>query len=133
MRRTIIFWSLVCIAFFAAQTVWAAAATSGSPGNAAGGLDPLVLVGVAVILVVAKLGGELFERLGQPSVLGELIAGIVIGNLALLGLTAAEPLKSNEVIGALAEIGVIILLFEVGLESNLTEMIEVGWSSLLVA
>ena len=45
----------------------------------------------------------------------------------------AEPLKTNEVISALAELGVIILLFEVGLESNLDEMLEVGWSSLLVA
>jgi Kef-type K+ transport system membrane component KefB len=51
----------------------------------------------------------------------------------LLGFTAAEPLKTNEVVAAIAEIGVIILLFEVGLESDLKEMIEVGWSSLLVA
>src|ERR1043165_3206106 len=45
-------------------------------GGAAHGLDPLALVGVAVMLVVAKLWGELFERLGQPAVLGELVAGI---------------------------------------------------------
>jgi Kef-type K+ transport system membrane component KefB len=97
------------------------------------GLDPTVLVGIAVILIVAKLSGELFERLGQPAVLGELLGGIILGNLAVFGFTAAEPLKNQEVIGALAEIGVIILLFEVGLESNLVEMMEVGWSSLLVA
>jgi Kef-type K+ transport system membrane component KefB len=97
------------------------------------GLDPLVLVGVAAILIVAKLGGELFQRMRQPAVLGELIAGIILGNLVLFGFTAAEPLKTNETISALAEIGVIILLFEVGLESNLSEMLEVGWSSLLVA
>jgi Kef-type K+ transport system membrane component KefB len=102
-------------------------------GEQAHGLDPLVLVGVALILIVAKLGGELFERIKQPAVLGELIAGIIIGNLALSGFTAAEPLKTNEIISSLAEIGVIILLFEVGLESNLGEMLEVGWSSLLVA
>ncbi|MDT5121714.1 MAG: hypothetical protein QOC96_1196 [Acidobacteriota bacterium] len=102
-------------------------------GGASSGLDPQVLVGVAVILIVAKLGGELFERLHQPAVLGELIAGIIVGNLALVGFTAAEPLKANEIISALAEIGVIILLFEVGLETNLSEMLEVGWSSLLVA
>ncbi len=92
-----------------------------------------MLAGVAVMLIAAKLGGELFERLKQPAVLGELFIGIIIGNLALTGLTAAEPLKANEIISALAEIGVIILLFEVGLESNLSEMLEVGWSSLFVA
>ncbi|HKX27463.1 MAG TPA: cation:proton antiporter [Blastocatellia bacterium] len=101
--------------------------------NAGHGLDPLVLAGMAAILVAAKLGGELFERFKQPAVLGELLAGVVIGNLSLFGLTIAEPLKTHGVIGALAELGVIILLFEVGLESNLSQMAEVGWSSLLVA
>jgi Kef-type K+ transport system membrane component KefB len=96
-------------------------------------MDPMVLVGISVILIVAKLSGELFERFRQPAVLGELIGGIILGNLALFGMTAAEPLKNHEVINALAEIGVIILLFEVGLETNLGEMMEVGWSSLLVA
>lgn len=108
------------------------AATQGE-ANASLGLDPTVLLGVAVILIVAKLSGELFERMGQPAVLGELIGGMVIGNLVLLGFTAAEPLKTNEIINAFAELGVIILLFEVGLESDLKEMMEVGWSSLLVA
>ena len=96
-------------------------------------LDPTVLVGVAVMLVVAKIGGELFERLKQPAVLGELFAGILIGNLVLFGFAGAETLKTNVTIAALAELGVIILLFEVGLESDLKEMREVGWSSLLVA
>jgi len=96
-------------------------------------LEPTALVGIAVMLVIAKLGSELFERMGQPAVLGELLAGIVLGNLVIFGFTAAEPLKTNGTIAALAEIGVIILLFEVGLESDLKEMVEVGWSSLLVA
>lgn len=93
----------------------------------------MVLIGLASMLILAKLGGELFERIGQPAVLGELIAGIIIGNLALFGFTAAEPLKSDGVVAALAQIGVILLLFEVGLESDLGEMMEVGWSSLFVA
>src|SRR5205085_1152410 len=97
------------------------------------GLDPAVLIGVALMLVVAKLGGEVFERARQPGVLGELFAGILLGNLVLFGFTGAEPLKTNGTIAALAELGVIILLFEVGLESDLKEMLEVGWSSLLVA
>ena len=97
------------------------------------GLDPAVLIGVAIMLIFAKLGGELFERARQPGVLGELFAGIVLGNLVLFGFKGAEPLKTSETIAALAELGVIILLFEVGLESDLKDMIEVGWSSLLVA
>jgi Kef-type K+ transport system membrane component KefB len=97
------------------------------------GLDPAVLIGVPVMLVMAKLGGEAFERMGQSSVLGELFAGLLLGNLVIFGFTRVEPLKTNETIAALAELGVIILLFEVGLESDLRQMIEVGWSSLLVA
>ncbi len=85
------------------------------------------------MLVAAKVGGELFERLKQPAVLGELFAGIVIGNLVIFGFIGAEPLKTHATIAALADLGVIILLFEVGLESDLKEMMEVGWSSLLVA
>lgn len=96
-------------------------------------LDPTVLVGVAVMLVVAKIGGEVFERLKQPAVQGELFAGILIGNLVIFGFTGAETLKTHATIAALADLGVIILLFEVGLESDLKEMMEVGWSSLLVA
>lgn len=102
-------------------------------GGSAHGLDPAVLIGVAVMLVVAKLGGEVFERLGQSAVLGELSAGLLLGNLVIFGFTRVEPLKTDATIAALAELGVIILLFEVGLESDLREMIEVGWSSLLVA
>lgn len=109
-----------------AETVFAA-------GGGHGGLDTVVLVGVAVILVMAKLLGELFERLKMPAVLGEILAGVILGNLALVGFSGAEALKTNVVIAALAELGVIILLFEVGLESNLKDMKEVGLSALLVA
>lgn len=113
----------------------ASAYASGGDAGGGGGhaLDPTVLIGVAAMLVAAKLAGELFERVGQPAVLGELVVGVLLGNLALAGLGAFEPLKTNAIISALAEIGVIILLFEVGLESNLGEMLEVGWSSLVVA
>ena len=109
------------------------AGAAGGGGEAAHGLDPLVLLWVALMLLVAKVGGEIFTRLDQPAVLGELIGGIAVGSLSLFGVGSIEALRSNEVINALAEIGVIILLFEVGLESNLGEMRAVGWSSLLVA
>ncbi len=130
MRRRVTFSVVAGGALFVATQ---SATAEAAGGEAAHGLDPVVLLGVAVILVAAKLGGELFERMKQPAVLGELVIGIVIGNLALTGWTAAEPLKANAIINALAEVGVIILLFEVGLESNLGEMLEVGWSSLFVA
>ncbi|MEP6707975.1 MAG: cation:proton antiporter [Pyrinomonadaceae bacterium] len=125
-----------CAALFGGvQLLIAAPAASPEPLIQGGthSLDPMLLVGIAVILIVAKLGGELFERINQPAVLGELIAGIVLGNLLLLGFARAEPLKTDAFIAALAQIGVILLLFEVGLETNLAEMREVGWSSLLVA
>lgn len=130
VKRILIAGAIVCgVVLPQAQTVRAAAGAEDGEHT----LDPLVLAGVAVMLIAAKLGGELFERLKQPAVLGELIIGIIIGNLALTGFTIAEPLKANAIIAALAEVGVILLLFEVGLESNLGEMLEVGWSSLLVA
>jgi Kef-type K+ transport system membrane component KefB len=93
----------------------------------------LVLISVVVILLAAKLGGDLFERMRQPAVLGELVFGVVLGNLSLLGFHGLDYLRSNEVIRILAEIGVIFLLFEVGLESNIKQMLEVGISSFMVA
>lgn len=92
-----------------------------------------VLLGLVIILTTAKLGGALFERFHQPAVLGELVCGVLLGNLALLGYTGLEFLGESQGIEILAEIGVILLLFDVGLESNLDEMKSVGVSSLLVA
>jgi Kef-type K+ transport system membrane component KefB len=124
---------LVVASVWLADAIFVRSAFAATDSNGGHGLDPRVLLGIAAILIVAKLGGEIFERLGQPAVLGELLGGILIGNLALVGLTIFEPLRADRVIFALAEIGVIILLFEVGLETNLREMFEVGASSLLVA
>lgn len=87
---------------------------------------------IAVILLFAKLGG-LVEKFGQPAVLGELVIGVVIGNLALLGLHAFEPILHNEIIKFLSELGVVVLFFQIGLESNITQMRKVGTTSLLVA
>ncbi|HEY6118581.1 MAG TPA: cation:proton antiporter [Pyrinomonadaceae bacterium] len=131
MRKVLLFvGALVSIGM---ATSIAAADTVQAQTTLTNDLAPGVLIGIPIMLVLAKLGGEAFERLGQPAVLGELITGIILGNLVLLGFTAAEPLKTDAIISALAEIGVIILLFEVGLESNLKEMLEVGLSSMLVA
>ena len=108
---------------------------SSDEGSHAGHSSPVtpVLLGLVIILMAAKIGGELAERFDQPAVLGELVAGVVIGNLTLLGISSFEFLATNEGIAILAEIGVILLLFEVGLESKIAEMLSVGTSSLLVA
>ncbi|HSE20953.1 MAG TPA: cation:proton antiporter [Pyrinomonadaceae bacterium] len=129
-RHSLVPSSILTALFFCAPVANAAAESESPPSHE---LDPAVLIGIAAILLAGKLGGELFERLKQPAVLGELLAGIVLGNLVIFGVSWAEPLKTNDIIAALAELGVIVLLFEVGLESNLKEMMEVGWSSLLVA
>jgi Kef-type K+ transport system membrane component KefB len=125
----------------------------------------LILAGVLVSLVViygaSKIGGELCSRINLPSVLGELVGGVVIGISALhllvfpeSGATASEslviqfltqtanlPLEAapnlfatqSEIISVLAELGVIILLFEIGLESDLQELIRVGPQAVVVA
>jgi Kef-type K+ transport system membrane component KefB len=92
-----------------------------------------LLVGLLVIIVGAKLGGELFERMGQPAVLGEIGAGIVIGNLGLAQFHGLDFVRTQEGIIALSQLGVILLLFEVGLESNLEDMRRVGGSAFVVA
>ena len=87
---------------------------------------------IAVILIIAKTS-SFIERIGQPPVLGELIAGVVVGNLALLGINVFEPIKRDPIIAFLAELGVVILLFQIGLESNIQKMRAVGMRAFLVA
>ena len=97
--------------------------------------DPIARVALylAVILVAAKLGGEVATRLGQPAVLGELLVGALLGNLGLFGFRGLDAMKEDAGLGVLSQLGVLILLFEVGLESTVREMMRVGLSSLLVA
>ena len=82
-------------------------------------------------LVGAKLLGEVAQRVGQPSVLGELIAGVILG-ASVLGVMP-ETGTIHEIIELLAEIGVAILLFEIGLETDIKEMFRVGASATTVA
>lgn len=111
--------------------------------------DPVTetLLGLSIVLMSAKLAGALMVRLKQPAVLGELLVGVLLGNLILFGWDQFEFLRpvsghaadshSNHLVATtldmLARIGVILLLFEVGLESSVSEMLTVGWSSLAVA
>ena len=98
-------------------------------------VDPVapVLLALAVILAGAKLGGDVAERVGQPAVLGELVVGIVLGNLDLVGVPWFRTVVSDHTIDVLARLGVVLLLFEVGLESTVGDMLKVGGRSLLVA
>ena len=100
-----------------------------------GHTDPIAVTALflAIVLVAAKLGGDLAVRLRQPPVLGELIAGVLLGNLTLIGLDWFERIESDPSIEFLSRLGVLVLLFEVGLESTVRQMMRVGLSSLLVA
>ena len=120
-----------------------------------------VLLSLVVIYLASKIGGELSNRVGLPPVLGELVGGVIVGVSALDLLVfpegggnasnsvimnfiqatgglnqqeaAATFAAQSEVISVLAELGVIILLFEIGLESNLKELMAVGTQATLVA
>ena len=127
--------------------------------------SPIVLAGVLLSLVViylaSKLGAELAKRFDFPPVLGELVAGVIVGVSALhliifpeSGLSASDSAvmtvlqwinhlspaaltsvfeSQSEVVSVLAELGVIILLFEIGLESDLRQLKEVGPQAVIVA
>jgi Kef-type K+ transport system membrane component KefB len=120
-----------------------------------------VLLSIVVIYLASKVGGELLSRFGLPPVLGELVGGVVVGISVLhllvfpeggaesssslimtflqttAGLTpdAADAVftAQSEVISVLSELGVIILLFEIGLESNIKDLMAVGVQALVVA
>jgi Kef-type K+ transport system membrane component KefB len=120
-----------------------------------------VLLSLVVIYLASKIGAEIAKRWDLPPVLGELVAGVIVGVSVLhlivfpdSGLPATETgimsvLRSiyqltpaaasnifasqSEIISVLAELGVIILLFEIGLESNLRQLKEVGIQAVVVA
>jgi Kef-type K+ transport system membrane component KefB len=136
-----------------------AAATE--PSNQAPLVLAGVILSLVVIYCASKLGAELSSRMGFPPVLGELVGGVLVGisalNLIIFpdvgvegtqslivrflqltdGLTpeAVNPtfIATSEVISVLSELGVIVLLFEIGLESNLSELLKVGPQALVVA
>jgi Kef-type K+ transport system membrane component KefB len=92
-----------------------------------------ILAALVLMLIGALLGGSIARRFGQPAVLGELAAGIAIGNLGFLGIHRLEGLADLDAIQAFAQIGVLVLLFRVGLESDVGQMMKAGASSMLVA
>lgn len=88
---------------------------------------PTFLPSLIIVWLAAKIAGEAMQRLGQTAVVGELVAGVVIGPGALAVVAPSEFLNG------LAEIGIVILLFEIGLASDLDAMLRSGMQSLLVA
>jgi Kef-type K+ transport system membrane component KefB len=95
-------------------------------------LDPVSQLGlsVALILAVAKVGGDLASRLGQPPVLGELLGGVVLGSIQLPFFV---EMRTDPSVDILARLGVLILLFQVGLDSTVRDVLRVGAASLSVA
>lgn len=95
----------------------------------------LIIYYIAVILLATKLLGLLMRRLGLPQVLGFIVAGILLGP-ALLGSVIPEndfyPLKGG-VVDAFSEIGVLLVLFSAGLETNLNDIKRTGLASTLIA
>ena len=91
-----------------------------------------IFLDILVVLVAAKLAAEVAERIGIPAVVGEILAGIVIGP-SVLGFIATGEGSSAEVLLTLGEIGVILLLLEVGMQMDLRELGAVGRAALTVA
>jgi Kef-type K+ transport system membrane component KefB len=91
------------------------------------------LFALALILITSKVFGELAERIKQPAVLGELVAGVVLGGSVLAVVPSLPGQAGYETFHLIAEVGVAILLFEIGLETNLRDLIRVGFNATLVA
>jgi Kef-type K+ transport system membrane component KefB len=140
---------------------WLLAATPEAPEANASLVLAGVLLSLVVVYLASKLGGEICARINLPTVLGELVGGVIIGVSALhllifpgsgieasasqimqllQGTTTLDPAAlqvtfnaQSEVISTLAELGVVILLFEIGLESDLKALIQVGIQAAVVA
>ncbi|NJD26339.1 MAG: cation:proton antiporter [Betaproteobacteria bacterium] len=84
------------------------------------------LLWLAIIILAARLFAPLAQRVGFPAVLGELLLGVVLGNLGLLGFHYFDSIAADPIIKFMAELGVIILLLQIGLETRLADLARVG-------
>lgn len=98
-----------------------------APDPTAVSVEHLLLL-IAVILVAAKVLGEVAERIGQPAVVGELLAGVILGPSIVGFIDPTLP-----ALHLLAEIGVVLLLFSIGLETDLKRLMSVGGAAFTVA
>jgi Kef-type K+ transport system membrane component KefB len=90
-----------------------------------------ILLTLFIIFVAAQIGAEVAQRLKLPGVVGEIAAGCVVGP-SLLGWVTPELIQTGTPLDVIAEIGVVLLLFSVGLETRLDDLKKVGRSALLV-
>ena len=125
----VVFVALSALWAMSAVPALAAAADESTHGDPIAGL----VLSLALILVVAKVSGHFAATIRQPPVLGELLGGVILGNLTLAGFTVLDYLKSDAAVDMLARLGVLLLLFQVGLESTVAQMLRVGLSSFMVA
>lgn len=90
-----------------------------------------ILLTLFIVFVAAQVGGEIAQRLKLPGVVGEIAAGCMVGP-SLLGWVTPEQIATGTPLDVLAEIGVVLLLFSVGLETRLDDLQKVGKTALLV-
>ncbi len=100
---------------------------------AGGGVVGENLVWLALILIAARLFAPLAQKLGFPAVLGELLLGVALGNLSLFGFHYFDSVAKDPIIAFIAELGVIVLLLQIGLETRLGELVRVGGRATAVA
>jgi len=90
------------------------------------------LLWLAIILMAARLFAPLASRFGFPAVLGELLLGVLLGNLGLVGLHYFESIPKDPIVAFIAELGVIVLLLQIGLETRFKDLVQVGGTAFLV-
>lgn len=91
-----------------------------------------ILMTLFIVFVAAKIGAEIAQRLKMPGVVGEIVAGAVIGP-SVLGLIGAQQILEGTPLSVLAQLGVVLLLFAVGLETRIDDMKRVGKTAFVVA
>jgi Kef-type K+ transport system membrane component KefB len=128
MIKKLFFSAIFCVFAFQ-STVHAAVDSSGSAHHGGAGI---VMAMLALVLVVGKIGAAV-ERRGQPAVVGELLAGIVLAAAAYFGVGFIDQVRANDIIAFIAQLGAVILLFSIGLESSIADLKKVGLNALLVA
>ena len=127
-RRTWLPLLLICL-------LWATPALTAAAGDGATTVNSFIplMVALGIILLASRTGGAIARRLNQPRVLGQLIIGVLLGPtlLDMLHWDVLQGVDLSHTIKELAELGVLLLMFNIGLEVHLSELAKVGKSSRL--